>query len=591
MKPVTSHQSPVTGVIHDPIAMEVFTNRLLSITEDMNNTLVRSSFSTNIKERRDCSVALFDGGGRLIAQGTQIPLHLGSLSGGVRAVMAAYPVEKMRDGDAFICNDPYLANGTHLPDITIVTPVFYEGRIEFFTANIGHHADVGGSVPGSIAGGSRSIFEEGIRIPVVRIVRAGELDEAVLNLIACNTRDPEERSLDLKVQIATNERGAAAARELARQMGIAAVRQSVEDVIGYTRRRMKNRIAELKAGEYTFTNYLDDDGMGGDPVPITVTVRVAGDTLDVDFEGSGPQARGAMNIPVNALQASVYYSVKALLDPELPPNEGLFDAVKIHAPEGTIVNPRPPAPVGARSITCQKVAGAIFGAFRGVLPPEKAMGSGNDVVPAIVYSGALTRRQGHYVYLETLGGGSGARADMDGMDAVHVHMTNTSNLPAEALENEYPLLVDEYALVEDSGGAGRQRGGLGIARQIRAVVPGTIFSVRSDSHTVGVPSGVFDGKDGRRARLVRNPGRPDQEELFSKVARIEMKVGDAMRIETPGAGGYGPPAERSIEALASDLKSGKVSRAAAERDYGKEKVAAALALARHSGIRRDPEGG
>ena len=564
--------------LHDPIAMEVFTNRLLSITEDMNNTLVRSSFSTNIKERRDCSVALFDGGGRLIAQGTQIPLHLGSLSGGVRAVMAAYPVEKMRDGDAFICNDPYLANGTHLPDITIVTPVFYEGRIEFFTANIGHHADVGGSVPGSIAGGSRSIFEEGIRIPVVRIVRAGELDEAVLNLIACNTRDPEERSLDLKVQIATNERGAAAARELARQMGIVAVRQSVEDVIGYTRRRMKNRIAELKAGEYTFTNYLDDDGMGGDPVPITVTVRVAGDTLDVDFEGSGPQARGAMNIPVNALQASVYYSVKALLDPELPPNEGLFDAVKIRAPEGTIVNPRPPAPVGARSITCQKVAGAIFGAFRGVLPPEKAMGSGNDVVPAIVYSGELTRRQGHYVYLETLGGGSGARADMDGMDAVHVHMTNTSNLPAEALENEYPLLVDEYALVEDSGGAGRQRGGLGIARQIRAVVPGTIFSVRSDSHTVGVPSGVFDGRDGRRARLVRNPGRADEEELFSKVARIEMKVGDAMRIETPGAGGYGPPAERTVEALAADLKSGKVSRAAAERDYGKEKVAAALAL-------------
>lgn len=558
--------------------MEVFTNRLLSITEDMNNTLVRSSFSTNIKERRDCSVALFDGRGRLIAQGTQIPLHLGSLSGGVDAVLSAYPIEKMRDGDAFICNDPYLANGTHLPDITIVTPVFFGGRNEFFTANIGHHSDVGGSVPGSIAGGSRSIFEEGIRIPVMRLAREGEIDEALLGFIACNTRDPEERALDLKVQIATNQRGAAAARELARQMGIAAVRQSVEDVIGYTRTRLRNRIAELKPGQYTFTNYLDDDGMGGDPVPITVTVRVAGDALEVDFTGSGPQARGAMNIPVNALQASVYYSVKALLDPELPPNSGLFDVVKIHAPEGTIVNPRAPAAVGARSITCQKVAGAIFGAFRGVLPPERVMGSGNDVVPAIVYSGAWPRRQGHYVYLETLGGGSGARADTDGMDAVHVHMTNTSNLPAEALENEYPLLVDEYALVEDSGGAGKQRGGLGIARQIRAVVPGTIFSVRSDSHTVGVPSGVFEGNDGRRARLVRNPGRADEEVLFSKVARIEMKLGDSMRIETPGAGGYGPPAERAVEALSADLKSGKVSRLAAERDYGAAKVADARAL-------------
>jgi N-methylhydantoinase B len=187
------------------------------------------------------------------------------------------------------------------------------------------------------------------------------------------------------------------------------VRQSVEDVIGYTRKRMRSRIAGLRPGRYSFTNYLDDDGMGGDPVAITVTVRVAGDVLDVDFSGSGPQARGAMNIPLNALEASVYYSVKALLDPELPPNAGLFDAVKIHAPLGTIVNPRPPAAVGARSISCQKVAGAIFGAFRGVLPPEKVMGSGNDVVPAIVYSGELTRRQGHYVYLETLGGGSGAR--------------------------------------------------------------------------------------------------------------------------------------------------------------------------------------
>jgi N-methylhydantoinase B len=361
-------------------------------------------------------------------------------------------------------------------------------------------------------------------------------------------------------------------------MGVAAVRQSIDDIIAYTRRRIRNRIAELKAGEYSFTNYLDDDGMGGEPVPIAVTVRVSGDGLSLDFSGSGKEARGAMNVPTNALHACVYYSIKALLDPELLPNAGLFDAVHISAPAGTIVNPNPPAPCGARSITCQKVAGAIFGAFRGLLPPERVMASGNDVVPAIVFSGALTRRHGHYVYLETLGGGSGARCTADGMDAVHVHMTNTSNLPAEALENEYPLMVDEYALVDDSGGAGQYRGGLGIARQIRAVVPGTIFSVRSDSHTVGVPSGVFGGLDGRRAKLIRNYGRPDQEELFSKVARVEMKVGDAMRIETPGAGGYGEPAERSLEAIARDLRNGTVTRAAAERDYGVERVRAALAV-------------
>ena len=563
------------GRLADPIAMEVFSNRLLSITEDMSNTLVRSSFSTNIKERRDCSVALFDGGGRLVAQGTQIPLHLGSLSGGVDAVLRACPVERMREGDAFICNDPYLANGTHLPDITIVTPVFWDGRVEFFAANIGHHSDIGGPVPGSIAGGSRSIFEEGLRLPVIRIVRAGELDSDLLDLIASNTRDPEERSLDLRVQIATNDRGAEAARGLVRQIGLPAVRRAIEDLLVYTRRRMQRRIAELTDGEYTFTNYLDDDGMGGDPVPITATVRVAGESLAVDFSGSGAQARGAMNVPLNALKASVYYAVKALLDPELLPNAGLFDAVEIVAPAGTIVNPEPPAAVGARSITCQKVAGAIFGAFRGVLAPERVMASGNDVVPAIVFSGQLASRRGAYVYLETIGGGSGARCDADGMDAVHVHMTNTSNLPAEALENEYPLMVDEYALVQDSGGAGRHRGGLGIARQIRALVPGTIFSVRSDSHTVGVASGVFGGLEGRRARLIRDPGGPNEEVLFSKVARIELHAGDAMRLETPGAGGYGEPAERAIERIAEDLRNGKISRAAAVRDYGETRVAAA----------------
>src|SRR5215218_7835130 len=207
----------------DPVAMEVFSNRLLSITEDMGNNLVRSSFSTNIKERRDCSVGLFDGRGRLIAQGTQIPLHLGSLNGGVDAVLKACPLDKIQDGDVFLCNDPYLANGTHLPDISCVTPVFIDGRVEFFAANVGHHSDVGGAVPGSIAGGARSIFEEGLRLPVIRIVRRGELDLDLLRLIASNTRDPEERALDLRVQIATNERGADAARNLIQQMGLEAV--------------------------------------------------------------------------------------------------------------------------------------------------------------------------------------------------------------------------------------------------------------------------------------------------------------------------------------------------------------------------------
>lgn len=571
--PVTENQFDAQQeALADPIEMEVFANRLLSISEDMNNTLVRSSFSTNIKERKDCSVALFDDRARLVVQGTQIPLHLGSLNGAVNAVLAHYPAGSIAPGDVFICNDPYLSNGSHLPDINVVTPVFADGELVFFAANVGHHADVGGTVPGSIAGGSRSIFEEGIRIPVVRIVRNGVLDEEMLRVLCNNTRDPEERSLDLRVQIATNARGAQAVLGLIGQMGIVAVRRSVDDVIGYTRRRLLNRIAELKQGVYAFESFLDDDGLGGgEPVPVAVSVEVRGGTLRFDFTGSGKEARGAMNLPVNALHACVYYAVKALLDPELPANAGLFELISIYAPLGTITNPAPPAAVGARSITAQKVAGAIFGAFRGVLPDERCMASSNDCCPAIVFSGPLRSRPGSFVYLETLGGGSGARYDVDGMDAVHVHMTNTSNLPVEALENEYPLRVDEYALIADSGGAGRTRGGLAIAKQISALCDGIVFSARSDSHVTGVAAGVAGGNDGRRARLVKEANGVSTE-LSSKTANIALAHGESVRLETSGGGGYGAPVERRRGAIERDVRDGKVSLEAARQAYALDRA-------------------
>ena len=551
----------------DPIAMEVFSNRLLSITEDMGSTLIRSSFSTNIKERKDCSVALFDTAGRLIAQASHIPLHLGSLMGSVQAVLAHRPVERMADGDAFICNDPYLANGTHMPDISIVTPVFIDGTVRFFTANVGHHSDVGGPVPGSISGRARSVFEEGLRLPVIRIVRAGELDEDLLGLIAHNTRDPDERRLDLKVQIAANERGAKLARALSMRMGWPAVASAIDDLLSYTARRLRNRVAAMEDGKSSFTAWLDDDGFGGDPVPITATVQVDGEALSVDFSGTGPETRGALNVPDSALKASVYYAVKALLDPELLPNSGLFDAVSISAPLGTLTNPRFPAAVGARSITCNKIARALFGAFAALLPPERAQAASHDVVPAIIFSGPRRDGSGEFVYLETMGGGMGARRDADGMEAIHVHLTNTSNLPAEALENEYSLLVEEYALVPDSGGAGEHRGGLGIARQIRATRDGVVFSVRSDGHVLGAP-GLDGGGEGGTARLIRNHGTDRAEELSSKTASIVLAASESTRLETPGGGGLGDPARRDPAAVAADVRGGKVSPERAAREYG-----------------------
>ena len=531
MAHIEKDEATGSGRVIDPIAMEVFSNRLLSITEDMGNILIRSSFSTNIKERRDCSVGLFDGRGRCICQASHMPMHLGSLLGSTRAVLERYSIDDMVEGDAFICNDVYLANGTHQPDVSVVTPIFWDGVVQFFTATVGHHSDVGG--------------------------------------------EPEDRDLDFRVQVATNERGGAMLHGLVRQMGMTAVANAIEDILAYTRRRLLNRIAELKDGDYSFIRYMDDDGLGGDMVAIHATIQVRGEDLTIDFTGSSPQARGAMSLPDSALCATSYYVVKTVLDPELLPNSGLFDAIKVTSPIGTITNPRFPGAVGARSITANKVAGAILGAFQGLVSKERVMASSHDSVPAMVFSGQRRDGRGTYVYLETLGGGNGARFDSDGMDGIHVHVSNTSNLPAEALEHEYDLLVDEYAYVEDSGGAGHHRGGCGLARQIRVLEDGIIFSVRSDSHIVTAP-GVFGGYDGHTARLVQNHGRPDEQLLGSKVAHIEMKAGESMRIETGGGGGYGPPGERPLPLLAVDVRGGKMSRPSAERDYGAKMVQAAL---------------
>ncbi|MEX2615043.1 MAG: hydantoinase B/oxoprolinase family protein [Alphaproteobacteria bacterium] len=563
--------------VFSPIAMEVFSNRLLSITEDMGNTLIRSSFSTNIKERRDCSVGMFDAAGRLIAQASHVPLHLGSLMGGVDAVLKSYRLADMKAGDAFICNDPYLAGGTHMPDISIVSPVVIDGTVRFFTANIAHHSDVGGAVPGSISGSARTVFEEGIRIPAIRIAVGGVIIDDVMRLVVANTREPDERLLDLRVQVATNARGVAMARQLAAKTGLDDMLGSVDDLLAYTGRRLRSRIAALADGEYTCTSYLDDDGQGGEPVAITATARISGDRLTLDFAGTAPQARGAMNVPDSALRATVYYSIKTLLDPGLPPNGGMFDAIDISAPEGCLVNPRHPAAVGARSITCNKIARAIFGAFAPLLPDENVMAAGHDAIPAIVFSGERRGGAGPFVYLETIGGGAGARSSEDGMDAVHVHMTNTSNLPAEALEHEYPLLVDEYGLVPDSAGAGKHRGGVGIARQIRALQDGIIFSIRSDSHVIAAP-GVFGGRDGGTADLIQNAGRPDARQRSSKSTHIELKAGESMRLETAGGGGYGAPGTRDAGALARDIRDGIISREKAEEDYGGTLVEQATSL-------------
>ncbi len=563
----------------DAIAMEVFANRLLSITESMAINMMRSSFSAQIKERRDFSVGLFDGDGRLVAQGTHIPVHLGSLMGAVEAVLARYPRGQIRAGDAFICNDPYVAGGTHLPDISIATPLFVDGRLIAFTVNIGHHTDVGGTVPGSTSAVARSIFEEGLRIPVMRICRDGKVEEDILNLVALNSRLPEERMLDLRVQIATNERGGEEALVLVRRMGVDAFEARIQDLLDYTRRRLDLRIAGLKEGvSGSFTAWLDDDGLpDGEKVPLSAAVSVEEGKLVLDFAGSGSEARGALNIAQNALRATAYYCVKALLDPDLMANSGMMDAIVLRAPERTIVNPRAPAPVGSRTIACQRLAGAIFGAFQPLIDPDTRIASGFDVLPAFKLSGRQPGTGAYYICGETMGGGGGARCDGDGMDGIHVHITNSLNLPTEALENEFPLHVEEYGLVQNSSGVGRWRGGMGIARTVRSTHDETTLEARSDRHKAGAP-GAEGGGPGGVGRLVRNPGAENEELLSSKVSGVVLKAGESVRIETPGGGGFGYPAERPVELIAADLRDGIITEDHARAGYGDVLVNAALAV-------------
>ncbi|OYW10293.1 MAG: 5-oxoprolinase [Rhodospirillales bacterium 12-71-4] len=563
----------------DPVAMEVFANRLLSITEEMGHILIRASFSTNIKERKDCSVGMFDAGGRCIAQAAHMPLHLGSLLGAVRSVLEHTPASAMRPGEAFICNDVFLARGTHQPDITIVTPVFCDGRVAFFAVNTGHHSDVGGPYPGSMSQTARSIFEEGLRIPVMRICREGVLDEDLLAMIAHNSREPVERTLDLRAQVAVNIRGGELMLRLVAADGLAPVERAIADLLAYTTRRLRARIADLPDGDYAGERWMDSDGLpGGDPIRLCATVRKRGEDLLLDFAGSAPQARGAMNVAGVALEATCYYAVKALLDPDLPANSGLFEAVRISAPEGSILNPRFPAATAVRAITCNRAAGAIFDAMSQVVAPERNMAGSHDSVPLLLVSGQrrAAGSTGTYVYLETLAGGIGARRGADGADATQVHTVNSSNLPAEALEIEYPLLVEDYALVPDSGGAGRWRGGLSLARQISSRVDGSLITARGEGYVTAAP-GFEGGHAGGLARLRHNPGTPAEKPLPTATTALPMAAGDAVRIETPGGGGFGDPALRAPEAIAADILDGKVTRGAAERDYGISAVAAALA--------------
>ena len=550
----------------DPITLEILYNALRSITDETFIALMKSSYSTNIKERHDHSTAIMNPSGQLIVQAeNSLPIHLASMSGLMTSLLERYPLEEIREGDLFVANDPHVAGGTHLPDINMAMPVMVDGQILCFVCNIAHHADVGGMAPGSMAGGMAEIYQEGLRIPVVRLFREGKLVEDLFDLMLLNVRIPEERRGDYFAQIAACRLGERRIRETAERYERELLAESFDEIIGRTRRRMRECIAGLANGEYRFRDVMDADGLGAVDIPIELAIRVDGERIVFDFTGTSPQVRGNINLTTNATQSAIAYTLKAMLDPEIPNNHGVLEVCEFVTEPGTLVDCRFPAPVAARAHTCQRIVDVIVGALAEALP-DQAVGAANSANTTAVFSGVDPGTGKGYLYLETLGGGFGGRATHDGKDGVQVHITNTSNLPIEAIELEYPLRVERYGLVEDSGGAGRQRGGMGLRRVIRPVGHSCTFNGAGERFRHR-PWGIFGGEPGASGRFVHVDADGAHTQLDIKPSGVEVGPGQAIVVETPGAGGYGPAAERSREAVAEDLRSGKFSEAFVRRHY------------------------
>ena len=553
----------MNGSALDLITLEILWNGLRSVTDECFLTLQRTAFSTNIKERHDHSVAILDARGRLIVQAENaLPIHLASMGGLVQILLGRFAGD-IGPGDIFVGNDPHEAGGTHLPDINFAAPVFEGDRLIAFVCNIAHHADVGGAARGSMSGGMTEIYQEGLRIPVVRLYRRGELVRDVMEILLLNMRLPAERRGDLNAQTASCRLGADRLAQLVARHGVATILEAYDEIVDRSRGRMLRAISALPDGEWTYADSMDDDGVTSDEVAITLRVTKAGERATFDFTDSSPQVAGNINLTLNAVRSSVCYALKALLDPDMPNNEGVVQAFEIVAPEGSVVNCRTPAAVALRANTCQRVIDVVLGAL-GPVMPDRAVGSANGANTSMVFAGANPQTGRPYVYLETLGGGMGGRADRDGKDGVQVHITNTSNLPVEAIEMEYPLRVEEYSLVEDSGGAGRWRGGLGLRRVVRPVGHACEFSGVGERFRLA-PPGIFGAEPGRPGRFDLRKADGTVERLPSKLTGLRLDPASAVSVETPGAGGYGPADRRDRHRVVDDVESGKFGSAFAAR--------------------------
>ncbi|MEQ1775571.1 MAG: hydantoinase B/oxoprolinase family protein [Burkholderiales bacterium] len=547
----------------DPIKSEVIARFLLATAEEMGATLMRTAFSPNIKERADCSTAIFDVAGEVIALAQRVPIHLGSMVGAVAEILKRFPMAEILPGDMFVANDPYNGGGTHLPDINVIAPVFAGKKIIAFVANIAHHADVGGMVPGSEAAVCKSIYQEGIRIPPVRIMRAGKVNRDVFDIILLNSRTPDERVGDLNAQFAANTVGTRSVLQLFDRYGVKTTQEAIAGYLDFTEKRFRAAINRLPRGRYVAEDFLDGN-TEGETCAIKLALTIGKGRMDFDFTGSGKQLESARNIPYRALLATVYTVAKAMLDPEVPANAGYYRTLHIKAPPGCVVGPVPPAAIGCRSISASVLGDVVANALSQAMPDKALAGSGPHHL--FVLSGTDPRTGVYFVDYETVAGGMGARANRDGVDGVRVHASGSSNLPSEALEHAYPFRVERYALWDESSGPGQYRGGAGVVRDYRVLADDIVVSLSSERQHVPSP-GMAGGGAGACGAFVLSPDTPQEQKLPSAAADVPLPRGSVLRICTPAGAGYGDAKQRTIAAVQKDVVEGRISPNYSSRIY------------------------
>ncbi|MFW7342148.1 hydantoinase B/oxoprolinase family protein [Pollutimonas sp. H1-120] len=547
----------------DPITIEVVRNKLEGIANEMQMTLFHSSFSPIVREGLDASASLFTIDGETLAQAVAIPIHLATLIPVVKRIIQEFPLDTMRDGDVYMMNDPYLG-GTHLPDIGIVMPIFCQGELIAFSGSMTHHQDIGGMTAGSVPTNATEIFQEGLRLPPLQLRSGSEMNESIVKIMRLNSRIPDVFIGDIHAQISACTIGLNRLKDLSEKFSASLLRMIFSDLLDRSERMTRDALLAIPEGTYRYVDYNDNDGIELDKrIRIEVAVTIKDGQFHCDFTGSNPQVRGPFNVVPSGSMAAAYFASRVITGSDIPTNGGCFRPVSLHLPAGSIVNPSEPAPVNARTATIKRITGVILGALRQVAPETIGADAAGEML--LLSFGGHTRDGKAFVVGELIAGGSGAGHDGDGVDVIETDATNCMNLPVEALESDAPIRVHQSALQIDSGGAGQQRGGLGIVREYEILEGEVSFTHRGERHYCAA-SGANGGSSGAMAQTIITRATGAKEIVPSKLVTTLFK-GDRILIKTAGGGGYGDAGLRQRQSLEADIRNGKVSEEAGATLY------------------------